>query len=486
MSCRSDWVQVVALCTFMGLGCRNGVPFHAVRSGIEPVQGQELARTALAPAVPPPIARNYATKVVFEVEIKEHKKPLAPGIDYVYWTFGDDAPGPLLRVREGDLVEVHLHNHPDNKLAHDIEFDAADGPSGGANVSLTAPGHSSVFSWRALRPGLFCYQSLAEPTGVHVANGLFGLILVEPKAGLPAVEREVQIVQSEFYLDGERDVKGLHRFSLRKAEAEQPDYVVFNGRVGALTGSHALKARVGERLRVYFGNAGPNLSSAFHIVGSSLATVMEPGNEATEPRDAQTSLVPAGGSRMVELRLDTPGEYTILDHSLFRASLKGTIGVLSVEGKLNRDLFSGKTAQDSYEPQTRLAKVESGEPAASTQLGATTFANICATCHQASAEGIPNSIPPLKESDFLMADKLRSVRILLRGLKGPISVNGHQFANEMPNLHLSDAQIAAALSYVRSNFGNHGDEVTEADVAGLRRTEDLSSPVVVPSGHANH
>lgn len=483
---RSDFVWLVALCALVTFGCQHGAPFDAVRSGIEPVQGQEQARIARAPDVPPPITRSYATKVIFDVEIKEHKKALAPGVDYIYWTFGDDAPGPFLRVREGDLVEVHLHNHPDNQLAHDIEFDAADGPSGGANVSLTAPGHTSVFSWRALRPGLFCYQSLAEPTGVHVANGLFGLMLVEPKAGLPAVDRELQIVQSEFYLDGERDVKGLHRFSLQKAQAEQPDYVVFNGRFGALTGSNALEAHVGQHLRVYFGNAGPNLTSSFHIVGSSFDSVVGRGVAPSEQHDVQTALVPAGGSRIVELSLDTPGEYTILDHSLFRASLKGTLGILNVDGKANRDIFSGKTARDSYEPGTHLAKTDSGEHSTGKNLGASTFAGVCSTCHQASAEGIPNSIPPLKESDFLMADKQRSMRILLRGLKGPIVVNGHSFASEMPNLRLNDAQIAAALSYVRSNFGNHGDEVTEAEVAALRKTEDLSAPVVVGSASEKH
>src|SRR5688572_13107844 len=161
---------------------------------LDPPQGVERAVLASAPDVPPPIARNYATRVILDVEIKEHVKELADGVPYTYWTFGDETPGKFIRVREGDLVEVRLKNHPDNTLAHNIDFHAATGPGGGGEASFIAPGHAATFTWRAMRPGLYLYHCVAAPAGLHIANGMYGQILVEPKGGLPKVDREFQIV----------------------------------------------------------------------------------------------------------------------------------------------------------------------------------------------------------------------------------------------------------------------------------------------------
>lgn len=476
----------VAVVAPLALSWCNRADPKVARSGepLDPVQGKESAVMTTAPEVPKPIARDYATRVVVDLEIKEHVGTLADGVTYAYWTFGDHAPGPFLRVREGDLVEVHLHNHPDNSLAHSIDFQAATGPGGGGEASHVAPGRSAVFTWRALRPGLYLYNCMTAPAGLHIANGLFGQILVEPKEGLPEVDHEYQIVQSEFYTEGKFGEAGPQRFSLEKALKEEPEYVVFNGSVGALLGDKALKAKVGEKIRVYLGNAGPNLVSSFHLIGEIFDAVYQEGGVVPNQHNVQTTVIPAGGSAIVEFTVDVPGEYAFVDHSMFRAFNKGTMGQLKVEGKENQMIFSGRMEASSYTPGTRLAKIvgfglpSKGEVGAGGQDGGTIFATVCAACHQADGRGLPGAFPPLRGSDFLMADKERAIRILLGGLKGEIKVNGTVFNSEMPKPPVDDAQIAAVLSYVRTNLGNKGDEVTLEEVTAVRKNWDGQSPLI--------
>jgi len=204
-------------------------------------------------------------------------KTLADGVTYTYWTFGDDAPGRFIRVREGDLVETHFSNHPDNLFSHNVDFHAAAGPEGGGDASFIAPGHTTTFSWRAMNPGLFIYHCVAAPAGLHISNGMYGLILVEPKDGLPRVDKEFFVVQGEFYTRGAYGERGQQEFSMEKALKEQPDYVVFNGHVGALMGDHALRAKAGQSVRMYLGNPGPSLVSSFHVVGGIFNNVYGEG-----------------------------------------------------------------------------------------------------------------------------------------------------------------------------------------------------------------
>jgi nitrite reductase (NO-forming) len=237
-------------------------------ASLEAIVGEEPAATAAAPNVPPPLTRHHATKVILDLEVKEHVETLADGVTYTYWTFGDDAPGRFIRVREGDLVETHFSNHPDNMFSHNVDFHAAAGPEGGGDASFIAPGHSTTFSWRAMNPGLYLYHCVAAPAGLHIANGMYGLLLVEPKEGLPKVDKEFFVVQGEFYTRGAYGERGQQGFSMEKALKEQPEYVVFNGHVGALMGEHALRVKTGQSLRMYLGNPGPSLVSSFHIVGA--------------------------------------------------------------------------------------------------------------------------------------------------------------------------------------------------------------------------
>jgi len=447
-----------------------------VGQSLPPLEGGELISAASAPKVPPPLARTYATKVVLDVEIREHTKMLADGVSYTYWTFGDDTPGKFLRVREGDMIETHLKNHPDNTLAHNIDFHGATGPGGGGEASFVAPGHATTFSWRAMRPGLFLYHCVAAPAGLHIANGMYGLILVEPKEGLPPVDREYFVIQGEFYTTGKFGEAGPQRFAMAKALDERPEYVVFNGHVGSLMGDNALSAKVGERVRIYLGNAGPSLVSSFHIVGEIFDDVYGEGGIVANQHNVQTTVIPVGGSAMVEFTASVPGEYTFVDHSMFRAFNKGAMGTMRVTGHGDEMIYSGRTKEEAYQPGTKLERLLAFSDTTGMVLdrdgllahGAQVFNSVCSACHQSNAEGLPNTFPPLAKSDFLMADKARAIGILQNGLKGEITVNGKKYHGEMPKLPLTEVDIASVLSYVRTSFGNQGETVAVADVHQLR------------------
>ncbi|MBK6458585.1 MAG: nitrite reductase, copper-containing [Gemmatimonadetes bacterium] len=451
-------------------------PLAGRGSGALPV---ETLQVAFAPAVPKPITRTSPAKIVINLETREVRKRLADGVEYTFWTFGGSVPGPMLRVRAGDEVEFHLNNHPSSKMPHNIDLHAVTGPGGGAAASFTAPGHSSQFSFAALNPGLYVYHCATAPVGMHIANGMYGLILVEPAEGMPKVDREFYVVQSEFYTAGRHGEAGVQSFDMEKALHEDPEYVVFNGSVGAVAGDNALKANVGETVRMYVGNGGPNLVSSFHVIGEIFDKVYTEGGSVANQRDVQTTLVPAGGSAMVDMKLDVPGTFILVDHSIFRAFNKGALGMLKVEGGENKTIYSGKQNDLVYLPEGGAVQAVPNEASAAPERelprnellarGQQVFAANCAACHQLGGEGVPGAFPPLAKSDFLMADKDRAIGVVMRGLSGEISVNGQKFNGVMPSLALSNTDIAAVLSYVRTNFGNRAtDLVSLRDVQRVR------------------
>jgi nitrite reductase (NO-forming) len=320
-----------------GSGGAEGIP---VRRPAEP-RGVEVATLTPPPHVPPPITRKHAARVVVNLDVVEKKGRLADGVEYEFWTFGGTVPGPFIRVREGDLVEFHLKNHGTNQMPHNIDLHAVTGPGGGAKASMTLPGHESVFTFAALNPGIYVYHCATPPIPVHIANGMYGLILVEPAEGLPTVDREYYVFQSEFYTKGKFGEPGLQPFDMEKALAENPEYVVFNGAVGALAGEGALKAEKGETVRLYVGNGGPNLVSSFHVIGEIFDNVYTEGGTKVAQQNVQTTLVPAGGAAIVEFRVDVPGTFVLVDHSIFRAMNKGAAGMLEVSGTEELAIFSG-------------------------------------------------------------------------------------------------------------------------------------------------
>ena len=305
------------------------------------VTGQEVAVLSQAPNVPPPITRRHATKVIVNLDVVEKTMRLADSVEYVMWTFGGAVPGNFIRVREGDLVELHLKNEASSTMPHNIDLHAVTGPGGGAKVSMTLPGHESVFTFSAMNPGLFIYHCAMSPVPMHLANGMYGMILVEPKEGLPKVDKEFYVMQSEFYTKGKFGEHGLQTLDMDKGIDERPTYVVFNGSVGALTGAGALKANVGDRIRMYVGNAGPNLTSSFHVIGEIFSTVYGEGGSTGAMHNVQTTTIPAGGSAVVEFGAEVPGDFILVDHAIFRAFNKGTLGVLTVSGETNTKIIAG-------------------------------------------------------------------------------------------------------------------------------------------------
>ncbi|HWP34113.1 MAG TPA: copper-containing nitrite reductase, partial [Thermodesulfobacteriota bacterium] len=349
-----------------------------------------------APNVPPPIARKHPARVVVELRAYEVIAEIADGVKYTLWTFGGHQPGKFIRVRKGDVVEFRLSNDPANRMPHNIDLHAVTGPGGGAAVTLVQPGEEAVFEWKALKAGLYVYHCATAPVPMHLSNGMTGLILVEPEQGLPPVDREYYIMQHEFYTQ-RPDVRAadvrtytgseavarapeaeVFEFSLDKALAENPDYVVWNGRVGSLTGAGALKARVGERVRFYVGNSGLNHVASFHIIGDHLERVYREGDLESPPaRDIQNTLIPAGAAVVVETRFEAPGSYILVDHSLIRAFNKGGVGVIEVSGPPAPDVF--RFVERRALPGATVAAAPPTRHAAAEQT-----LRACSSCHDLS------------------------------------------------------------------------------------------------------
>lgn len=445
----------------------------SAKGDLGPPQGPPIeAELTAAPAVPPPTGRKAPAKVVVHLEVREVVKPIAEGVDYTFWTFGGTVPGSFIRIRQGDTVEFHLQNHPDSKMPHNIDLHAVTGAGGGAASSFTAPGHDSQFTFKALNQGLYVYHCATAPVGMHIANGMYGLILVEPPEGLEPVDREYYVMQGDFYTVGKYREKGLQPFDMQKAIEENATYVLFNGAENSLVGDNALSAKVGERVRLFVGNGGPNLVSSFHVIGEIFDRVYTEGGSRFQ-ENVQTTLIPAGGAAIVEYKVEVPGSLVLVDHSIFRAFNKGALGLMKVTGDERKDIYSGKEVDAVYLSDKAAGVLPSAGPKSSPAdrlaAGKQLFMGTCSVCHQPEGQGVENVFPPLAKADYLMDDKARSIDIVLNGLSGAVTVNGKVYNSVMPPMsQLNDDEVADILSYVRSSFGNKGDAVTAAEVAKVR------------------
>jgi len=290
--------------------------------------------------IPGPLTRTAPTTVKVDLETKEVVGTIADGTTYTYMTFNGTVPGPFLRVRVGDTVQLTLHNAADSKWPHSIDLHAVTGPGGGATVTQTDPGQTTTLTFKALNPGLYVYHCATAPVPMHVAMGMYGLILVEPEGGLPQVDREFYVVQGELYTSAATGTKGALTWNAAKATNESPDYVVFNGKPAGLTGDAALRAKVGERVRIYFG-VGGFLPSSFHVIGEIFDVVYPEAGLGDPIRNVQTTLVPAGGAVAVEFTVQVPGRYLLVDHTLPRVFDKGAVGYLEVEGPEAPEIYQG-------------------------------------------------------------------------------------------------------------------------------------------------
>jgi nitrite reductase (NO-forming) len=293
------------------------------------------------------------------------------------------------------------------------------------------------------------------------------------------VDHEYYVMQGDFYTVGKYREKGDQPFDMQKAIDENPTYVLFNGSEGALTGDQALQAKTGETVRLYVGNGGPNLVSSFHVIGEIFDKVWFEGGTRFQ-ENVQTTLIPAGGAAIAEFRLEVPGSYILVDHSIFRAFNKGALAMLKADGPERKDIYSGKEVDSSYlgDVASNLAAV--GEAAAARAAGRLTiedqikagealYTGTCSVCHQGNGTGLPDVFPPLAGSDFLMANKERSIGIVVNGLTGAVTVNGKQYNSVMPPMsQLTDDEIANILTYVRNSWGNKGPAVSKDEVAKVR------------------
>lgn len=273
---------------------------------------------------------------------------IAPGVYFNVWTYDKQVPGPMLRVREGDMVELSLTNDASSLHSHNIDLHAVTGPGGGATLTNVAPGETKTFRWKALNPGLYVYHCATPNVSSHNSHGQYGLIMVDPKdqkAALSKVDKELYITQGEYYTLGQLGKKGLVPFDSQALLDGVPNYVVFNGRVES---TPRIRAKVGDRIRMYVGNGGVNLISSFHVIGEIFDRVYPEGaigEGSSIFKNVQTTAVLPGGSSIVEFTVDVPGKFLLVDHALARMN-KGAWAVLEVSGTENKNIFSSVKTLD--------------------------------------------------------------------------------------------------------------------------------------------
>ena len=350
-----------------GKGASTTIAFRASKAGdfiyfcsvpghqLAGMQGQFIVTTRPAPQtlveadisreptdLPPPVGKREPQTVRVDLVSVEVEGRLAEGTTFGYWTFNGKVPGPFIRVRVGDTIDIHLKNSADSAMIYSVDFHAATGPGGGAAALQVDPGHEKSMTWKALVPGLYVYHCATPMVSEHIANGMYGLILVEPEEGLPPADHEFYVMQGEIYTDVPYGQHGSAEFSVEKLLNERPEYFVFNGSVGALSKLHPLQAKVGDTVRIFFGVGGPNFTSSFHVIGEIFDKVYALGGVLSQPIEGiQTVSVAPGGAVITEFKTKVPGNYTLVDHALARAE-RGLLGVLHVEGPPNPEIFNGQ------------------------------------------------------------------------------------------------------------------------------------------------
>lgn len=307
--------------------------------------------------LPAPINRQESQLVSVDLYTEELIAEMMPEVTYKYWTYNGKIPGPFIRARAGDQVEVHLshgkpgaehkgHNEQTSAehaagghSAHSIDLHAVVGPGGGAPLMQVEQGEEKAFRFKATRPGIYVYHCASPHVPSHIANGMYGLILVEPQEGLAKVDREFYVMQGEYYTDGKFGDKGFQKFNKEKLLAEHPEYFLFNGRVNSLNGDRALKAKVGEKIRLFVG-VGSHIAANFHIIGAIFDKLYLEGAITSPPlQNVQTTVIAPGSAVMIEFTAEVPGKYLLVDHNLTRSIDKGAIAELIVEGSDHPDLY---------------------------------------------------------------------------------------------------------------------------------------------------
>jgi nitrite reductase (NO-forming) len=314
----------------------------------EPVSADAVSVVMAPDNMPAPIGDRAPETVDIELISQEIDGVLADGTTYTYWTFNGTVPGPMIRVMVGDTVNLTLKNDATSSNAHSIDLHAVTGPGGGAVYTQTLPGEETTFTFKALNPGVYVYHCATPSVAHHITNGMYGLIVVEPEGGLPEVDREFYVMQGELYTAQAFGTPGHLSFDYDAMLDENPEYFIFNGSTSALTADEtALRANVGETVRIFFGVGGPNFTSSFHVIGEIFDRVYNLASITSAPlTDVQTVLVPPGGAAVVEFGLDVPGRYILVDHALSRME-RGLAGFLYAEGEEDAEIFHGTMTEGS-------------------------------------------------------------------------------------------------------------------------------------------
>lgn len=383
--------------------------------------------------VPPPIGNRAPTTVHITLTAEEVIGQLDPasGTTYRYWTFNGKVPAPMIRVRQGDMVEVTLRNDARSRMVHSVDFHAALGPGGGAAFSQAIPGQAKIFTFEATTPGLFMYHCGTPMVAEHIANGMYGLILVEPSDGLSHVDHEYYFMQGEMYTTAAKGKGGLQQFSGAKLMAEDPEYFLFNGAVDALTKRYPLRANQGETVRLFFGDAGPNQTSSLHVVGEIFTRDYVQGSLTSSPlTGVQTAAVPPGSAAMLELTASVPGQFSVMDHAMARMA-KGLLGILEVTGAENATLMHAGPASPNEVSQASTATV-TGMTESDT---AANIENNAGSAHTAPAFSISTTVEKQSSSSHQMAGRAM------------------EMADEMAK-HTGHAKSRSALPAIRPSVSN--------------------------------
>lgn len=336
----------------------DGDMHHAMPNGAataHKIDTDEIGRNA--DDLPSPINRTQVQTVSVNLYTDELVAEIMPGVTYQYWTYNGKVPGPFIRARVGDNIAIHLrHGKPGaaheghnahtsaehaaaGHSAHSIDLHAVTGPGGGAPLMQVGQGEEKSFRFKATHPGIYVYHCASPHVPTHIANGMYGMILVEPAEGLSKVDREFYLMQGDFYTAGKFGAKGFQVLSKTKLLAEQPEYFLFNGRVNSLSGARALKAKVGEKIRLFVG-VGSHIAANFHIIGVVFDKLYPDGAITNAPlKNVQTTTISPGSAIMIEFTAEVPGNYLLVDHSLSRAIDKGALAELVVEGPEQPELY---------------------------------------------------------------------------------------------------------------------------------------------------
>lgn len=306
----------------------------------------KMDRVAADPTdIPPPINRTKQKTHDITLESKDVIAEIEPGVEFKYMTYGGQVPGPMIRVRQGDTVNLTFKNNAQNTLLHNVDFHAVYGTGGGSKATLCPPGQSRQLTFKLMYPGAFIYHCAVPKLDEHISSGMFGMILVEPHEGLPEVDHEFYLGQHEVYTKKEAGEKGFHEFNTEAMKAEDPTYVLLNGEKKALTADRygTMKTKVGDTARIFIVTGGPNLTSSFHAIGNVWTKAWREGAIASEPEKyVQTCHVAPGSCGIFEMDFPVPEESFLVDHALSRYAHKGMLGVIEVEGEEQPHIFNPK------------------------------------------------------------------------------------------------------------------------------------------------